>query len=149
MVDGALLYGLLSTGAGIAASAACGEVGKTAIKDAYEALRSLLSDEHGVGSLELISRANVNPNYALLIQNELSVPGVSRDPEVARLAETLRAAIAAIQVTEEAHYAVDIRTGIEAARHIRLKAIGGIRAESIRAGMDLTMENIQAPPGKS
>lgn len=142
------ILGLLTTGAALAATAAAGELGKTAVKDAYEALKARLAGDHDVGSVALADQAAEKPAYAEAIRADLARPGIAADPEVARLAEALRAAIAAIPPSEEARYAVDVRRGIEAARDINLRDIEGVRADSITAGQDLTIESVKAPPGK-
>jgi hypothetical protein len=68
MVISAMLLGLLTTGAGLAATAAAGELGKTAVKDAYEALKSWLATKHGAGSVALADQAAEKPAYADAIQ---------------------------------------------------------------------------------
>jgi hypothetical protein len=150
MVDLAgILYGLLKTAAALAATAAAGELGKAAVKDAYEALKSRLADRHGATSVALVEQAGDKPAYAEAIRADLAKPGIAADPEIARLTAALRDAIAAIPPAEEARYAVDIRQGIEAARNITFRDIEGLRADSITAREgDLSMENIKAPPGK-
>ena len=144
MVLGALLYDLLTTGAALLATSAAGEFAKGAGKAAFEALKARLIDGHAVGGLDSLGK----PAFADAIKSELAGPGIAGDPEVIRLTEALRVALASVPAPQEARYAIDIRKGIEAARNINLKDIEGIRAESMKAGLDLTLENVKAPPGK-
>jgi hypothetical protein len=148
MALGALLYGLIATAAGLLASNAATEFGKGAGKAAFEALKAWLASRHAVAGLDAIDEAGAKPEVAERLRSELDAPAIAGDPEVARLAEALRAALAAIPPAETAVYAVDIRQGIEAARDITLEDIEGLRAESLKAGQDLTLRNIKAPPGK-
>jgi hypothetical protein len=143
------LYALLATGAGLAATEAAKTLGKTAVGDAYTALKARLSSALGAKSVELIDGVPDNPALEPAIKADLARPEIAADPQVLELAEALRAAIAAIPPAEESRYAMDIRNGIRAARDITLRNVQGVRAGHIDAGQDFTAENIAAPPGKS
>ena len=142
----ATLYTLLATGAGLGATEAAKTVGRSAVADAYEALKSRLTSAFGAKSVDLIDRVANNPALAPAIEADLAKPEIAADPETLRLAEALRAALAAIP--DEPRYAMEIRNGIRAARDINLKNIAGVRVDHIDAGQDFNAENIAAPPGK-
>jgi hypothetical protein len=140
-----MLYGLLSAGAALAATAGAQEFGKKAVVTAFDAIKARLTGEHAVKGLDLVGE----PDFAEGVKKALAKPEIAADPEVATLAEALRAAIASIPAAEAARYAVDVKGAIEAARHVTARDIEGLRAASITAkDGDVTLEGISAPPGK-
>lgn len=126
------LYGLLTVGAGLAASGAASEFGKGAGKAAMEALKGRLSRVFGVEA----------PSEAALAK-----PEIAADDEVRRLAALLLAAIEAAPEHERAPYAVDIRE-IRSKGALRFTDVEGVRADSVVGESDVTFEGIKAPPGK-
>lgn len=138
------LYGLLATGAGLAASAGAGEFGKKAVGAAFDAIKARLTSVHNVGALDRLDK----PAFAEGIKSELAAPEVAADAELPALIEALRAAIAAVPQQAAARYAVNVRDGIESARNMTLEDIEGLQAASLKSGGDLTLKGIKAPPGK-
>lgn len=126
------LYGLLTVGAGLAASGAASEFGKGAGKAAFEALKGRLSRVFGVEE----------PNEAALAK-----PEIAADDEVRRLAALLLAAIEAAPEHERAPYAVDIRE-IRSKGALRFLDVEGVKADVATSEGDMTFENVKTPPGK-
>jgi hypothetical protein len=138
-----MLYGLLSAGAALAATEGAKTLGKEAVTAAFDAIKARLTGAHAVKGLDLVG----NPDFAEGLTKALAKPGIAADPDVAALAEALRAAIAALPAG--ADYAVDVRGAIEAARNVTARDIEGLRAAGITAkDGDVTLERIKAPPGK-
>jgi hypothetical protein len=142
-----VLFSVLATGAGMAASGAVGEFAKGAGKAAFEALKARLSKQHEFKSLPLLEDAKQNPAFAAAIKAELAKPEVAQDVELLQLAERLREAIAALPAETQARYAVDIET-IRSGGDLLFEAVEGVRAATAIAKGDMTFKNVTAPPGK-
>lgn len=141
-----MLYGLLASGAALAASAGAGEAGKQAVASAFAAVKARLSGAHRVQGLDLLDK----PGFAEGVKAELARPEIAADDDLARRVEALRAAIAALPTAETARYAVDVQGAIEAARNVAAEDIEGLRAASVTAhGGDVTLRNVTAPPGNA
>ena len=139
MEFGTALYGLLVLAAPLAAEQGAKQVGALAVTEAFNALKSGLSR---VTSLLHLGKESAKP----LIIEELSAPAIASDAEVARLAEALRLALAALPPETAARYAIDSKV-IEGAG-LTFRRVQGVRAERITATGDITFEDITAPPGK-
>lgn len=143
-----LLYSMLVSGAGLVASGAVTEFAKGAGKTAFDALKDRLSKKHGLKSLPLLEDAATNPAFQAAIEAELAKPEITSDEELLRLAEALRAAIAALPAETQARYAVDIDV-IQSGGSLLFEAVEGVRAKSATSATDMTFKNITAPPGKA
>jgi hypothetical protein len=144
MTFAALLYSLLKAGATLMAEGAAGEFAKGAGKSAWEALKTRLAGQHSVAGLDALDK----PAFADPIKAELEKPDIAADPEIARLAEALRAALATLPKAQTARYAVDVQDAIESVGHMSLEDIEGIRTKSLKSGGNMTLKGIKAPPGK-
>ncbi len=143
-----LLFSVLATGASLAASGAVTEFAKGAGKAAFDALKNRLAADHGVKSLPLLEDAAKTSAFESAIKVELEKPEIASDPEVLQLAETLRAAIAALPAETQARYAVDIDE-IRAGGALLFDAVEGVKAKSATSATDMTFKNVKAPPGKT
>lgn len=141
-----LLYGLLSTDAGLAASAAAGEFGKGTGKAALDALVARLAGTHQVKSLALLADARSNPAYAAAIRSDLEKPGIGQDADLLTLADTLRAAIEALPPEAAAPYAVEIET-IRSGGNLLFDTVAGIKSKLATSKGDIIFRNV-TPPGK-
>lgn len=142
-----VLFSVLASGAGLAASGAVGEFAKGAGKTAFEALKARLSDAHGVKSLPLLEEARQNPAFEAAVKADLTSPEIARDTEVLKLAEKLREAIEALPEQDQTRYAVNIET-IRAGGKLLFDAVEGVKAISAVAEGDVEFRNVKAPPGK-
>lgn len=142
-----LLFSLLVSGATIAASGAVGEFAKGAGKTAFEAIKARLAADHDVKSLPLLEGAAENPAFAAAVKADLARPEITEDADLLQLAETLRAAIAALPEETQNRYAVDIET-IRSGGNLLFEAVEGVKARSATSKGDMTFRNVKAPPGK-
>jgi hypothetical protein len=145
MVD--LLYSLLVTGAGLAATGAVSEFAKGAGKAAFEALKTRLSGTHGAASVALVAQAKGNKAYEEAIKSDLARPEISEDVEVRRLADELRRAIDALPSVVKAPYAVDIGV-IESGKSLLFDNVEGVHSDKVTSKEEMTFKNVKAPPGK-
>jgi hypothetical protein len=143
----AVLYNLLATGAELVASKAAGEFAKGAGRAAFDALKARLVSTHGAASLALIDQAKENATYVAVIKSDLNRSDITKDPEVMRLANTLRAAIEALPEAVRASYAVDIRV-IESSRDLLFDDVEGVRSDQAISHGSMTFRSVKAPPGK-
>jgi hypothetical protein len=143
-----ILYTVLVSGAGLVASGAVSEFAKGAGKTAFDALKNRLQADHGMKSLTLLDDAAQNPAFESAIKAELDKPQIAGDPEVLKLAETLRELIAALPAETQARYAVDIEE-ISSGGVLLFEAVQGVKAKSATSEGDMTFKNVTAPPGKS
>jgi|GEM_PF-2554646 len=143
-----LLFSVLASGATLAASGAVSEFAKGAGKTAFEALKDRLQATHDVKSLPLLEDAANNPSFETAIKAELDKPAIAADPDVLQLAETLRAAIAALPAETQARYAVNI-DDIRSGGSLLFEAVEGVKAKTATSTTDMTFKNVKAPPGKS
>jgi hypothetical protein len=143
-----LLYSVLVSGAGLVASGAVSEFAKGAGKTAFDALKNRLQADHGMTSLSLLEKATKMPPFEAAIKAELEQEQIAGDPEVLKLAETLREAIAALPAETQARYAVDIEV-INSGGALLFEAVEGVKAKSATSEGDMTFKNVTAPPGKS
>lgn len=124
------------------ASGAAGEFGKSAGKAAYESLRGLLAGRHGVNALPGPGVAEDSAKAAL------AKPEIAADPEVLTLAETLRAAIAALpDATLAAVPAIDYEI-IRSKGSIVVDEAEGMRGKLLEADGDVRLTRITAPGKK-
>ncbi len=146
MIDFAtVLYNLLAAGAGLAATAGAGELGKKAVVTAFDAVKARLTGAHKVGGLDMLDK----PAFAEGVKSELAKPEIAADADLLKLADTLRASILALPAAETARYAVEMQT-IRAGRDVLLRSIdGAVKVGTIDAGQDAVIENIRGGPGKS
>ena len=144
MVD--MLFGLLLSGAKIAASSAVGEFAKGAGETAFEALKARLTSKHDVKSLPLLDQCEDNPAFADAVKSDLSKPAIAQDAELLEIAETLRAALAALPDATLARYAVDIDE-IKSGGALLFDAVEGVKAKTATSEGDMTFKNVKAPPG--
>jgi hypothetical protein len=142
-----LLFSVLASGATLAASGAVSEFAKSAGKTAFDALKNRLTADHGVKSLPLLEDAAKNPAFEGAIKAELDKPEIAGDQEVLQLAETLRAAIAALPAETQARYAVNIDE-IRSGGALLFDAVQGVKAKTATSATDMTFKNVSAPPGK-
>jgi hypothetical protein len=142
-----LLFSVLASGATLVASDAVSEFAKGAGKTAFDALKNRLTADHGVKSLSRLEDAAKNPAFESAIKAELEKPQIAGDPEVLRLAETLRELIAALPAETQARYAVDIEV-IHSGGALLFDAVEGVKAKSATSATDMTFRNVTAPPGK-
>lgn len=140
-----MLYGLLSAGAALAATAGAQEFGKKAVATAFDAIKARLAGAHQVPALDQVG----DPDFAGAVKAKLAKPEIAGDPELAALIESLRAALAAVPAEEAARYAVDVKDAIESAGRMTLADIEGLRARSITSGGDMEIRGVKAPPGKA
>lgn len=143
-----ILVGVLVSGAGLVASGAVTEFAKGAGKTAFEALKERLSTLHGMKSLPLLEAAAGNPAYKVEIEAELKNPEISNDAELLRLAETLRAEIAALPSEMQARYAINIDE-IRSGGALLFEAVEGIKAKTAISEGNMTFKNVTVPPGKA
>jgi hypothetical protein len=143
-----LLYSVLVSGAGLVASGAVSEFAKGAGKTAFDALKNRLQADHGMTSLSLLEKATKMPPFEAAIKAELEQEQIAGDPEVLKLAETLREAIAALPAETQARYAVDIEV-INSGGALLFEAVEGVKAKSATSEGDMTFKNVTAPPGKA
>ncbi len=142
-----VLFSVLASGAGLAASGAVGEFAKGAGKTAFEALKARLTDQYAVKSLPLLKDAQQNPAFEAAVKAELAKPEIARDAELLELAEQLRQAIKALPEQDQARYAVNIET-IRAGGRLIFDAVEGVKAKSATSEGDMEFRNVKAPPGK-
>ena len=142
-----LLFSVLTAGAQLLASGAVSEFAKGAGKAAFEALKDRLTGQHAMRSVSLLEDAATNPAFAAAIKTELESPAVANDGELLRLAEALRAAIAALPQETQARYAVDIEQ-VQSGGSLLFEAIEGVKAKTATSVGDMTFKNVSAPPGK-
>jgi hypothetical protein len=143
-----LLFSVLASGATLAASGAVSEFAKGAGKTAFDALKIRLQAHHGMTSLSLLEKATKMPPFEAAIKAELEQEQIAGDPEVLKLAETLREAIAALPAETQARYAVDIEV-INSGGALLFDAVEGVKAKSATSAADMTFRNVTAPPGKA
>ncbi len=144
----AVLYSLLVTGAGLAASSAVGEFAKGAGKSAFDALKARLTGTHNANSLALLDQAKNNPNFEAAIKSDLARADIIADPEVRRLAAELRTAIEVLPATATAPYAIDIGV-IESGRDLLFEDVEGVRSDRATSVGDMTFRGVRSPGGKS
>ena len=142
-----LLFSLLTAGANLATSSAVTEFAKGAGKTAFEALKKRLAERHNVTTLPQLEEAAKTPASDSAIRAELEAPEIANDSELLRLAETLRAGVAALPSETQARFAVDIEE-IRSGQALLFEAVGGVRAKTATAEGDMTFRNVTAPPGK-
>lgn len=142
-----VLFGLLTSGAGLVASGAVGEFAKGAGKTAFEALKARLTERHAIRSLPLLEEARNNPAFEAAVKADLDRPEITQDAEVLNLAEQLRKAIEDLPEQDKVRYAVDIET-IRAGGNLIFEAVEGVKAKSATAVGDMAFRNVKAPPGK-
>lgn len=142
-----VLFSVLATGAGLAASGAVSEFAKGAGKATFEAIKARLAERHEVKSLPLLHEAKQNPSFEAALKAELAKPAIAQDAELLELAERLREAIAALPPEAQERYAVNIET-ILAGGDLLFEAVEGVKAKSASSEGDMTFRNVKAPPGK-
>lgn len=142
-----VLYSVIVSGAGLAASGAVSEFAKGAGKAAFESLKERLVERHQVKSLPLLEDARQNPAFEAAVKAELAMPEIAEDAELLELAEQLREAIKALPAETQVRYAVDIET-IRSGGNLLFDAIEGVKAKTASSKGDITFRNIKAPPGK-
>ncbi len=136
------LYALLATGAGLAATEAAKTLGKTAVGDAYAALKTRLAGA-GAKSVALIE-PDPDPDTADLIRKQLAAPAIAADAEVRALAQTLEAAIEALPEAAKSPYAVRIRE-IRAGRNLLFENVAGVEADLATSEGDMTFRDVTSP----
>jgi flagellar motility protein MotE (MotC chaperone) len=142
-----LLFSLLVTGAGLAASGAVSEFSKGAGKATFEAIKARLTKQYDVKSLSLLEDAKHNSSFEAAIKDELSELEIAQDAKLLKLAETLREEIAALPSETQARYAVNIET-IRSGGNLLFEAVEGVNAKTATSERDMTFRNVKAPPGK-
>lgn len=140
----ATLFSLMAAGAALAATEAAKTFGKSAVTDAYEALKDRLVAAHGAKTLGLIEHAETNTALEPAIKADLANPEIERDGEVKRLAQTLEAAIEALPEAAKAPYAVRIRE-IRAGRDLLFRDVEGVEADLVTSEGNMTFEGMRAP----
>ncbi len=136
----ATLLPLLTAGAALAAQGAVGEFAKSGGKAAFEALKARLAGEHKVAGLAALDR----PGFVAAVRSELAAPDIAEDPEIAKLAAALRAAIEALPPATLAACAVDIET-IRSDADLLIEGNEGVRARLAESKGPMTIKGNTAP----
>lgn len=140
------LYPILSAAAVLMAKSAAGEFAKSAGKEAFEKLKSLLSGKHEVKNLDLLDRVAETPALESAIRASLDESRAASDPEVKSLAEAVLAAIDATQA-RAAVPAIDVGS-IRSKGDQLFEQVEGLRADSIVSEEGaLSFKDISAPKG--
>lgn len=139
-MDPASLLPLLVAGAKLAAGSALGEFAKSGGKAAFDALRARLAGEHRVAGLDALDR----PAFAAAVRTELAAPDIAEDPEIAKLAAALRAAIDTLPPATLAACAVDIET-IRSDADLLIEGNEGVRARLAESKGPMTIKGNTAP----
>ena len=128
------------------ATAAASETASQAIKDAYQALKTLLVEGYKFASAGLLERKPSDPVFRQAVENELtSSPSIAADKAILEKTKALQEALRTAPSSDLAAWGVDVMK-IDAARDFIAERIsrtaGGLRAEEIRAGGDVRFSDI-------
>jgi hypothetical protein len=109
------------------ASAAGAEVGSAALKDAYQGLKTVLTDTYAFVSTKLLEKKPLDPAFQEAVRSELAASaGLIDDPQVLEKTKAIQDAVAAMPSEKSAALGIDIET---------LKVGGNLIAERIRDGI--------------
>ena len=129
------------------ATAAASDTASKAVKDAYEALKTILIDSYKIASAHLLEKKPSNPVYKQAVEDELkATPQIESDKIVLEKAEALRNALRSEPPEQLAKWGIDVKR-LEAGGSIIAERVdGGIRGEEWKAQADVRLTDISAGP---
>ena len=134
-----LVVSALMAGGAIAAKAAAGEVGKSTVKIAFEALKSRLENANQVK--EILKSSDIENADKNTLAQELQKTGALKDPETMKLLAQL---LEALDHEAGAEYAIE-GGSFNAAQDIIATHVEGLKNVKMNAGGNIDLSGARAP----
>lgn len=129
------------------ATAAASGVASDAVKDAYVALKTLLTKGYDVVSTRLVEKSPENASFRDALSKELEeVPAIAADPDVLEKTNVLQRAIVKEPEDKQRGWGIDVEEMI-AAGNIIANNISGIRGKRMQAGGNIELYNVLGSGG--